>query len=83
MAPPGHQWFPVIRAANDPSVFTITEKALTRALSWLKAPSSSFTFKTLLRHYAKRVLAHGKYTRNWDAVAKVMRDWQVGKQCKH
>ena len=33
-------------------VFTITEKAPTR----LKAPSSAFTFKTLLRHYAKRVL---------------------------
>ena len=29
-------------AANDPSVFTITEKAPTRAFSWLKA-----TIKTL------------------------------------
>ena len=28
-------------------VFTITEKALTRAFSWLKAPTSAFTFKTL------------------------------------
>ena len=36
-------------------VFTITEKAPTRALSWLKAPTT-FTFKTLLRHYAKRAL---------------------------
>ena len=39
----------------DPSVlqpvFAITEKAPTRAFSWLKAPSA-FTFKTLLRHYA-------------------------------
>ena len=34
------------------SVFTITEKAPTRAFSWLKA----FTFKTLLRHYAKWAL---------------------------
>ena len=33
--------------------FTITEKAPTRAFSWLKAPTSAFTFKTLLRHYAK------------------------------
>ena len=45
---------------NDPSVsqsvFTITEKAPTRAFSWLKAPTSAFTFKTLLRHYAKRAL---------------------------
>ena len=31
---------------------TITEKAPTRAFSWLKAPTSAFTFKTLLRHYA-------------------------------
>ena len=38
------------------SVFTITEKAPTRAFSWLKAPTSAFTFKTLLRHYAKWAL---------------------------
>ena len=35
---------------------TITEKAPTRAFSWLKAPTSAFTFKTLLKHYAKRAL---------------------------
>ena len=35
---------------------TITEKASTRAFSGLKAPTSSFTFKTLLRQYAKRAL---------------------------
>ena len=34
----------------------ITEKAPTRAFSWLKAPTSAFTFKTLLRHYAKQAL---------------------------
>ena len=33
-----------------PEDFTITEKAF----SWLKAPTSAFTFKTLLRHYAKQ-----------------------------
>ena len=32
------------------------EKAPTRAFSWLKAPTSAFTFKTLLSHYAKRAL---------------------------
>ena len=37
--------------------FTITEKAPTRAFSWLKVPSSTFTFKILLRHYAKQALA--------------------------
>ena len=48
-----------ISAANDPSVKlynTITEKAPTRAFSWLKATTTAFTFKTLLRHYAKRAL---------------------------
>ena len=36
---------------------TITEKAPTRAFSWLKAATTAFTFKTLLRHYyAKRSL---------------------------
>ena len=30
--------------------------APTRAFSWLKAPTSAFTFKTLLRHYAQRAL---------------------------
>ena len=45
-------------AADDPSVsqsiITVTEKAPTRAFYWLKAPTNAFTFKTLLRHYAKR-----------------------------
>ena len=35
---------------------TITEKAPTRAFSWLKAATTAFTFKTLLRHYAKQAL---------------------------
>ena len=38
--------------------FTITEKARTSASSKLTAPSSTFKFKTLLRHYAKQVLTH-------------------------
>ena len=29
-----------VRAANDPSVLNVTEKAPTRAFSWLKAPNS-------------------------------------------
>ena len=41
---------------NVPEDFTITEKAPTRAFSWLKAPTSAFTFKTLLTHYAERAL---------------------------
>ena len=36
--------------------FVITEKAPTRAFSWLKAATTAFTFKTLLKHYAKRAL---------------------------
>ena len=35
---------------------TITEKAPTRAFSWLKVANTNFTFKTLLRHYAKWAL---------------------------
>ena len=38
------------------SVFTITVKASTMAFFWLTAPTSAFTFKTLLRHYATRAL---------------------------
>ena len=36
--------------------FVITEKAPNRAFSWLKAATTAFTFKTLLRHYVKRAL---------------------------
>ena len=39
------------RASNDD--FTITEKAPARAFSWLKPSTSYFTFKILLRHYAR------------------------------
>ena len=50
----------IISAANrsigSTTGCTITEKAPTRAFSWLKAPTSAFTFKTLLRHFAKWAL---------------------------
>ena len=46
---------PVKRSVSQ-SVFTITEKAPNRAFSWLRAPTTAFTFKTLLRHYAKQSL---------------------------
>ena len=36
--------------------FVIMENLPTRAFSWLKAATTAFTFKTLLRHYAKRAL---------------------------
>ena len=36
------------RAANDQLILTVTEKAPTWAFSWLKVPTSAFTFKTLL-----------------------------------
>ena len=36
--------------------YTITKNAPTRAFSWLKAATTAFTFKTLLRHYAKQAL---------------------------
>ena len=37
-------------------MFVSTEKDPTRAFSWLKAATTAFTFKTLLRHYAKQAL---------------------------
>ena len=43
----------VKRSIGSTTGFTITEKSPT---SWLKAPTSAFTFKTLLRHYAKQAL---------------------------
>ena len=47
----------VKRSIGSTTGCTITEKAPTRAFSWLlKAPTSAFTFKTLLRHYAKQTL---------------------------
>ena len=44
------------RSTGSTTGCTITEKAPTRAFSWMKAPTSAFTFKTLLRHYAKQAL---------------------------
>ena len=44
------------RSIGSTTGCTIKEKDPTRAFSWLKAPTSAFTFKTLLRHYAKWVL---------------------------
>ena len=46
----------VKRSIGSTTGCTITEKASTRAFSWLKAPTSAFTFKTLLRHYDKQAL---------------------------
>ena len=37
----------VKRSIGSTTGCTITEKASTRAFSWLKAPTSAFTFKTL------------------------------------
>ena len=53
---------------------TITEKAPTWAFSWLKAPTSAFTFKTLLRHYAKWVLSPRSLNVKLVRDTKVIRD---------
>ena len=52
------QFMGVVTSASKSSIrrFVIMEKAPTRALSWLKAATTAFTFKTLLRHYAKQAL---------------------------
>ena len=41
------------RSIGSTTGCTITEKAPTRAFSWLKGATTAFTFKTLLRHNAK------------------------------
>ena len=43
---------PMFGSASKSSIrrFVIMEKAPTRAFSWLKAATTAFTFKTLLRH---------------------------------
>ena len=48
----------VVTTASKSSIrrFIIMEKAPTMAISWLKVATTAFTFKTLLRHYAKRAL---------------------------
>ena len=46
----------VKRSIGSTTGCKITEKAPPRAFSWLKAPTSAFTFKTLLRHSAKQAL---------------------------
>ena len=47
-----------ITSASKSSIrrFVIMEKAPTRAFPWLKEATTTFTFKTLLRHYAKWAL---------------------------
>ena len=44
------------RSIGSTTGCTIMEKAPARAFSWLKAATTAFTFKTLLRHYAKQAL---------------------------
>ena len=54
-----HKVSPLELQTKDGEDLTITEKAPTRAFSWLKVATTAFTFKTLLRqlrHYAKRTL---------------------------
>ena len=55
--------------------FVITEKAPTRAFPWLKAATTAFTFKTLLRHYAKQTLTQRSL--NWVRDAIIIWDRQI------
>ena len=52
----GRQLQPTSASKSSIQRFVVTEKAPTRAFSWLKAATTAFTFKTLLSHYAKRAL---------------------------
>ena len=58
--PEGREQLLVLKTINRWSC-TLTEKAPTRAFSWLKAATSTFTFKNLLRHYAKWALIHSRH----------------------
>ena len=49
-------WTPASASKRFIQRFVILEKAPTRAFSSLKAATTAFTFKTLLRHYAKQTL---------------------------
>ena len=40
--------------------FIITKMAPTRAISWVNVSTSAFTFKTVLKHYAKWAPKHSK-----------------------
>ena len=40
-------YYGLYRASNNPSVFTITEKAPTRPFFWLKVSTSAFKFEKL------------------------------------
>ena len=52
----------ITRAGNQPSrsLKFYTEKAHSRVFSLLKVVTTVFTFKNLLKHYAKQALTHGK-----------------------
>ena len=70
----GHLVLPVLAIELQTKVrevFAITEKTSTRAFPW---PTSAFTLKTLLGHYAKQAPKHGKQMRNWDTDTKIVTD---------
>ena len=51
----------------------------TRAFSWMKAATTAFTFKALLRHYAKWALTlWSRREINWDPDSKVIKNRRVG-----
>ena len=50
-----------VRCRDTTSLFSIRDFTITTSVfSCLKEPTSTFTFKTLIRHYSKRALTHGK-----------------------
>ena len=55
--------------------FVITEKG---AFSWLKAATTAFALRTLLRHYENGRWPHGLSTWKWARDAKVIRDGRFG-----
>ena len=52
--------FLIPKEQKRPKVLQVVDVSRSRAFSWLTAATSAFTLKTLLRHYAKWALSHGK-----------------------
>ena len=71
----------LVSSASKSSIrrFVITEEAPSRAFSWLKAATTAFTFKTLLRHYAKQALTPRSPNAMWNWVrdAIIIRDGRL------
>ena len=74
----GRELSPGSRALNKGSRrFHNHGEAPTRAFSWLKVPSSAFTFKTSLRYYAKQTLTPRRFQPGEGPSRRLLRDCET------